>query len=40
MTPLAEAYSPEVRDMILATGMEDGMQDVYDLLDEVAISLA
>jgi hypothetical protein len=28
------------RDMILETGMEAGMQDAYDLLEQVARSLA
>lgn len=40
MTSLTETYSAEVRDMIIATGMEAGMQDAYELLEEVAISLA
>ena len=40
MTSLTETYSAEVRDMIIATGMEAGMQDAYDLMEEVAISLA
>lgn len=31
--------SSEVRDAIVASGMEDGMQDAYDLLEEVALSL-
>lgn len=31
--------SAEVREMVLATGMEAGMQDAYDLLEEIAISL-
>jgi hypothetical protein len=29
----------EVRDAILQSGMEDGMQDAYDLLEAVAMSL-
>jgi uncharacterized protein YndB with AHSA1/START domain len=33
---LTETSSKEVRDMILATGMEDGLQDALDLLEEVA----
>jgi uncharacterized protein YndB with AHSA1/START domain len=32
--------SKEIRDMVIETGMEAGMQDAYDLLEEVAISLA
>jgi len=38
-TMLTEVSSQEVRDMILATGMEDGLQDALDLLEEVAVSL-
>jgi uncharacterized protein YndB with AHSA1/START domain len=33
---LMEADSRETRDMIIATGMEDGLQDALDLLEEVA----
>jgi uncharacterized protein YndB with AHSA1/START domain len=32
--------SKEVRDAVIATGMEDGLQDALDLLEEVAVSLA
>jgi uncharacterized protein YndB with AHSA1/START domain len=32
--------SREVRDMILATGMEAGMQEGMDLLEELAVSLS
>ena len=32
--------SPEIRDMVIESGMEAGMQDAYDLLEEVAVSLA
>jgi uncharacterized protein YndB with AHSA1/START domain len=32
--------SKEVRDMIIATGMEGGMQEAYDLLEELAADLA
>jgi uncharacterized protein YndB with AHSA1/START domain len=39
MTSITECHTTEVRDMIMATGMEAGMQDAYDLLEEVAISL-
>jgi uncharacterized protein YndB with AHSA1/START domain len=39
MTTLVEAYSREVRDMIINSGMEPGMQDAYDLLEQVAQSL-
>jgi uncharacterized protein YndB with AHSA1/START domain len=37
---LMEVDSREIRDMILATGMEGGMQEAYDKLERVAISLA
>ena len=40
MTVLIQCPSPEVRDAIVESGMEDGLQDAYDLLEEVAISLA
>jgi uncharacterized protein YndB with AHSA1/START domain len=40
MTVLIDCPSPEVRDTILESGMELGMQDAYDLLEEVAASLA
>jgi uncharacterized protein YndB with AHSA1/START domain len=39
MTSITECHVAEVRDMIIATGMEAGMQDAYDLLEELAISL-
>jgi len=39
LTTLVETYTREVRDMILQSGMEGGMQDAYDLLEEVAQSL-
>ena len=35
-----EVSTVELRDMILATGMEDGMQESYDALEQVAVSLA
>jgi uncharacterized protein YndB with AHSA1/START domain len=35
-----EHGSKEVRDAVLATGMEDGLQDGLDLLEETAASLA
>jgi len=35
-----EVSSREVRDMILATGMESGMQESYDALEQVAVELA
>ena len=37
---LIDCPSAEVRDAIVASGMEAGLQDAYDLLEEVAISLA
>jgi uncharacterized protein YndB with AHSA1/START domain len=40
LTILVEAPSREIRDAILATGMEDGLQDALDLVEEVAASLA
>jgi uncharacterized protein YndB with AHSA1/START domain len=38
LTILVEAPSKEIRDAIVASGMEDGLQDALDLLEEVAIS--
>lgn len=35
-----EVSSREVRDMILQTGMEDGMQEAYDAMEQVARDLA
>lgn len=40
MTVLIDCPSKIVRDAIVESGMEAGMQDAYDLLEEVAISLA
>lgn len=40
VTTLTECYTREVRDMILGSGMEAGMQDAMDLLEQVAISLS
>src|SRR5688500_16761931 len=40
MTVLVECNDQATRDMIIESGMEAGMQDAYDLLEEVAISLA
>ena len=40
LTILVEAPSKEVRDAIIDSGMEAGMQDAMDLLEEVAVSLA
>jgi len=39
LTILTEAHSRELRDMIINTGMEEGLKDALDLLEEVAISL-
>jgi len=39
-TILIEAGSKEIRDRIIATGMEDGLQDALELLEEVARSLS
>ena len=40
MNVLVDCPSPEVRNAIIESGMEAGLQDAYDLLEEVAISLA
>ena len=40
LTVLVEAGMQEVRDAIIASGMEAGMQDAMDLLEELAVSLA
>ena len=40
LTNLVEAPSKEVRDAIIDSGMEAGMQDAMDLLEQAAISLA
>jgi uncharacterized protein YndB with AHSA1/START domain len=39
LTVLVQAPSKEIRDAIIDSGMEAGMQDALDLLEEVAISL-
>jgi uncharacterized protein YndB with AHSA1/START domain len=39
LTVLVQAPSKEVRDAIIESGMEAGMQDAMDLLEEVALSL-
>jgi uncharacterized protein YndB with AHSA1/START domain len=39
LTVLIQAPSKVARDAIIESGMEAGMQDAYDLLEEVAISL-
>lgn len=40
LTILVQAPSRETRDAIVESGMEDGLQDALDLLDELAGSLA
>lgn len=39
LTILVQAPSKEVRDAIIDSGMEAGMQDAMDLLEQVAVSL-
>jgi uncharacterized protein YndB with AHSA1/START domain len=39
LTILVEAPSKEIRDAIIESGMEAGLQDALDLLEEVAVSL-
>jgi uncharacterized protein YndB with AHSA1/START domain len=39
LTNLVQASSKEVRDAIIDSGMEAGLQDALDLLEEVAVSL-
>jgi uncharacterized protein YndB with AHSA1/START domain len=39
LTLLTEAGSQEIRDLIINSGMESGMQDAWDMLEQVAISL-
>jgi uncharacterized protein YndB with AHSA1/START domain len=39
LSVLVQAPSKEVRDAIIDSGMEAGMQDALDLLEEVAVSL-
>jgi uncharacterized protein YndB with AHSA1/START domain len=40
LTVRSEYPSREVRDLVIQSGMEAGMQDAFDLLEEVAVSLA
>jgi uncharacterized protein YndB with AHSA1/START domain len=40
LTILVQAPSREVRDAIVESGMEEGLQDALDLLEETAISLS
>ncbi len=39
LTLLTECPSQQVRDLIINSGMEGGMQEAWDLLEQVAISL-
>lgn len=39
LTTLVECHTQEIRDMILGSGMEGGMQEAMDRLEQVAISL-
>ncbi|HST69569.1 MAG TPA: SRPBCC family protein [Solirubrobacterales bacterium] len=39
MTMLIQCPSPEIREAIIASGMEDGLQDALELLEEVAREL-
>jgi uncharacterized protein YndB with AHSA1/START domain len=39
LTQLVECHTRQVRDAIIESGMEDGMQEGMDLLEQVAISL-
>jgi len=40
LTLLVEAPSKEIRDMIIKSGMEAGLQDAFDLLEEVVRGLS
>jgi len=40
VTSLVQARTKDVRDTIINSGMEGGMQDAYDLMEQVAQSLA
>jgi uncharacterized protein YndB with AHSA1/START domain len=40
LTTLVECHRREVRDMIIDSGMEGGMQEAMDKLEQVAVSLA
>ena len=39
LTVLVQCATKEIRDAIIESGMEDGLQDALDLLEETAISL-
>ena len=40
MTVLVDCGTREIRDGMMASGMEAGMQEAYDLIEEIAIELA
>jgi uncharacterized protein YndB with AHSA1/START domain len=40
MTVLVDCGTQEIRDGMMASGMEVGMQEAYDLIEEIAIELA
>jgi uncharacterized protein YndB with AHSA1/START domain len=40
MTVLCQYDSPQTREAVIASGMEAGMQDAYDLIEELARELA
>ena len=40
LTAVTDCRTPEILQMMIASGMEAGMQDAYDLLEALAISLA
>jgi uncharacterized protein YndB with AHSA1/START domain len=39
LTVLVQCPTKDVRDMIIESGMESGMQDAFDLLEQAAVSL-
>jgi hypothetical protein len=40
MTVLVDCGTQEIRDGMMASGMEVGMQEAYDLIEQIAIELA
>ncbi|MGZ5290804.1 MAG: SRPBCC family protein [Actinomycetota bacterium] len=40
LTTLVECHTKEIRDLIIGSGMEGGMQEAMDRLEQVSISLA
>lgn len=40
LTQVVECHTAQVRDMIVESGMEGGMQEAMDALEQVAIELA